>query len=358
MAPKNAVPPRGSLGQRKKNKLSYLKVVLAMLLGIFCTAFYQGSERLIKQYSKNVQTPKYAGVCLGKLIIYNTFHFQRKFYLDNWNPNGNLRTIDRVFHRLGYEAVDAMKGDEWDVLWTIEYPFEEEGDKMLFKVATRPLKPHQRIGHFPGIFFLTDKGFLSSRLRDTKSILPGFNFPNEIEVFKDFVAKNPNARFVEKSTLNRGIRLVQKNEIKYELDEIFYQFFMERPFLVDGHAMDFAVYVVITSIDPLRVYRYDYDVHLRFCQDPYYPLNPKNLNSYVVSDTRRIVSEMPSLKDYFQIHGFSCRQAIEEYITSKGHNVSQLWEKIDSAIVRVILSSEKEMKNEVSWDTFVNRLLI
>lgn len=241
-----------------------------------------------------------------------------------------------------------MKGDDWDVLWTIEYPFEIEVDRKLFKLANRPLKPHQRIGHFPGIFFLTDKSFLSSRLRETKSILPGFNFPDEIKVFQNYVEKNPNARFVEKSIMNRGIRLVKKDEIIYELNELFYQLFMERPFLVDGHAMDFAVYVVIASIDPLRIYRYDYDVHLRFCQDPYYPFNPKNLNSYVVSDTRRIISEMPSLKDYFEIHGYSCRQAIEEYITNKGHNVTQLWEKIDSAIVRVILSSERGMMNEVS----------
>ena len=73
-----------------------------------------------------------------------------------------------------------------------------------------------------------------------------------INEFKEYVKANPEARFVEKAISNRGVRLVEQDDIKYNKSKVFYQHFMEKPFLIDGRFMDFAVYVLISSIDPLR----------------------------------------------------------------------------------------------------------
>jgi hypothetical protein len=42
------------------------------------------------------------------------------YFKATWNPNGNLRTMNRVFERLDYEFVNGSKGDDWDVLWSLE----------------------------------------------------------------------------------------------------------------------------------------------------------------------------------------------------------------------------------------------
>lgn len=67
------------------------------------------------------------------------------------NHNDNLRTIMRVFDRLGYKAVNGSNGESWDVLWSIESLFSDV--KNMFQ----DLESHQLINHFPPITFMTHK---------------------------------------------------------------------------------------------------------------------------------------------------------------------------------------------------------
>jgi hypothetical protein len=62
-----------------------------------------------------------------------------------WNPNDNLRSIKRVFDRLGYQMVNGSEEDSWDILWSLEFPYDNFPEKL------KNLKPHQRINHFPGM---------------------------------------------------------------------------------------------------------------------------------------------------------------------------------------------------------------
>ena len=275
------------------------------------------------------EAPKYWGVCLW-----------------NWNSFGNLRTMDRVFERLEYVAVNASKGEDWDVLWSIEYPFNLTRSK-LFSPVFKPLKPHQKINHFPGINFITDKSFMSTRNRDIKNILPGFRFPAMIKEFKEYIKTNPSARFVEKSFENRGVKLVNRKDIVFDTSKKFYQLFMERPLLIDGRFMDFSVYVLISSINPLRIYRFENDVYIRFCPKPYYPFDPTDLDKYVISDTREIFIQHPTMKEYYNTYGYSFKLSLESYFRKKGLNVTELWRKIDKTIVQLVLNNERNIMDKV-----------
>ena len=269
--------------------------------------------------------------------------------LYEWIKNGNFRTMDRVFHRLGYISVNGSNGDDWDVFWSEEYPYihPDVDRSKLYDPLNKPIKLHQRINRFPGINFITAKSFMTSRNRNIKYVLPGFVFPRMINEFKAYLEENPNARFVEKALHNRGVRLVEKHEIVYDESEIFYQHFMEKPFLVDGRFMDFGVYGLISSINPLRLYRYDQEVHLRFCPEPYYPFDAKNLNKYVIANNRLDFTILPDRNTYFNDYGFSFKLSIEEYFREKGHNVTEFWRKIDEAIVQLILNNEQDFVREV-----------
>lgn len=255
--------------------------------------------------------------------------------------------MNRVFKRLGFVFVDpvADDNDDWDVLWSLEYPFHKEYE-MYQKITY--LKPHQKINHIHGSNPLVSKSYMSTYNRHLENVLPGFRFPEHIELFKKYSAENPKVRFIEKSKTNRGVRLVNESDINYEYSDSFYQVFMEDPFIIDERAMDFSVYVVIASISPLRVYRFDQDIHLRFCHDPYYPFDPLQVNKYVVSNVRMPFIGMPSLNHYYSNFGFSFKKSLEAYLIKKGYNVTEIWRRVDKAIADLIQSCEPAMTQEVN----------
>ncbi len=59
---------------------------------------------------------------------------------------------------------------------------------------------------------------------------------------------------------------------------------MYPPHLIEGHKWDIGVYVLVTSIEPLRVYYYN-DLLLRFCKDPFpETLIAEFVDTYVIAD--------------------------------------------------------------------------
>jgi hypothetical protein len=106
---------------------------LSLLFFVVLSILFSNNSRLSSEdLNEDFRAPKYWHVC-------NAF----------WNKNGQLRTMDRVFERLGYEFVNASKNDDWDVMWSFEYPYN--GETKLFKtIVEKPLKHHQRLNHIPG----------------------------------------------------------------------------------------------------------------------------------------------------------------------------------------------------------------
>ncbi|KAG5680163.1 hypothetical protein PVAND_009688 [Polypedilum vanderplanki] len=263
--------------------------------------------------------------------------------LYKWHSNGQMRTMDRVFERLQYQFVNASHGDDWDFLWAIEHPFapSDDEDQTLFANITEiKLREEQKINHFPGIAALVSKSFMSDVNSDLPYILPSFVMPYDLEIFNDFIKKNPNVKLVEKDLYNRGVRIVRYNEVRKDKSDVFYQQFMDNHFLIDGHAFDFGVFVLITSFDPLRIYRYEADVLFRFCKKPYHPFDPKDHDRYVVRRGCHNAYDMKSFEKIYNRYGFPFIKIFEKIIQDKGHNVTEFWRKIDDAIVKILINTE------------------
>ena len=69
---------------------------------------------------------------------------------------------------------------------------------------------------------------------------------------------------MQKSNSHRDIRIRSVSAADLETNGTFFQEYIGRPLLVDGHKFDIGVYTVMTSLDPLRVYVYWGDVLLRW----------------------------------------------------------------------------------------------
>ena len=193
--------------------------------------------------------------------------------------------MDRVLNSLQYKLVNASHGDDWDLLWSIDSPFYLPGEQSLELYADidrYPLKQHQKVNHFPGMEILCGKSYMSRNNAHLEYILPSFILPKDKKKLQQFMDENPNAKLIEKNIFNRGVWVVEKKDIIYDDSDYFYQQFMDKPFLIDGHAFDFGVFVLITSFDPIRIYRYDADVLFRFCREKYHPFDQKIRAKYVV----------------------------------------------------------------------------
>ena len=264
------------------------------------------------------------------------------FVADMWNKNDNLRTIKRVFDRLDHERVNGSVDNSWDVMWSIEYPSD------YFEEKLKSLQPHQKVNHFPGIMYVTYKGWMTTH--NHFSFIPrAFEFPLMKKDFEKFSKENPQVRFVEKSGSNRGVNIVSIDEINLnEFNDNIYQEFIENPLLIDDRVFDLGVYVLITSIDPLRIYRFKSEVLMRFCPKPYYPFDPANVDKYVIQESQKTIFEMPSLKDYVTKLGFSFKMSFDAHLRSRHLNPDDLWAQVDDAIITLITANEKHFIDETN----------
>ncbi|XP_072941418.1 probable tubulin polyglutamylase ttll-15 [Epargyreus clarus] len=267
-------------------------------------------------------------------------------YQDVDNKNGLLKHVHLVLDRIGYEK--STNDSAWSLLWSHDYPF-----RVLYPHLHR-LKPHQKVNHFPGTGFITNKVDLATS--KSKYIPKAFKLPQNKGEFLAYASKNQNAMFLEKHNQHRGVYLKNVSEIDLSTGESFVQEYVQRPFLVDGHKFDIGVYVALTSVNPLRAYWYKGDVLFRYCPAKYYPFDPKNLDKYVVGDDYLPTWEVPSLAHPYTALGFSMKEAFDTYARSKGKDTTRMWEEVQKAISEVFIKKENHiieaLKGYPSSDNF------
>ena len=115
------------------------------------------------------------------------------------------------------------------------------------------------------------------------------------------------------------------------------------PLIIDNHAFDIGVYVLITSIDPLIIYRWKKDIHLRFCSQPYEPFDTQNLLKFNCALNSKDPSEMPSFEKLVTDFQFSNFDILNYQLSNQDHDPERLWEEIDEAIASVTLMKSKSI---------------
>lgn len=337
MAPEKLVK-RGEAGTVEKISRKYLEK--SFYLSIFLAGII--SSMLMKPLHEE----SYMGVT-ENLVEYQVA--PKYFGVSSSNPKDEL-VVNRVFDYIGFKK--AKTESDWDVTWSFENPFNATGS-IIHERVTKALKPHQRVNHFPGSDVLTDKTRLTTRNREMEELMQGFDFSQgekQIREFKDFVKAHPDTRFLEKS--KSGIKLMTSSQILLENNNKYYQVFMEEPFLIDGRAMEISVIVLIASVDPIRIYRFNEEVFVRFCEKSYNPLDPNNVKQFVVSEMD-LFSRMPSLKDYQSFFGYSMKISIGDFF-----NYTDVWDSFDRALVRMIVSSEANILREVRGKSLRNYSIV
>ncbi|KAG8230676.1 hypothetical protein J437_LFUL010490 [Ladona fulva] len=124
---------------------------------------------------------------------------------------------------------------------------------------------------------------------------------------------------------------------------VIVQKYIENPYLIDVTKFDLRVYILITSVHPLRLYVYSEGL-VRFASDTYSPdtstLSDKyvHLTNYSVNkkSSRYMVNQDPTA---CQGHKWTL-SSLWNYLKARKVNVDGLWKKIVDIAIKTFLSGE------------------
>ncbi|XP_022827125.1 tubulin polyglutamylase TTLL7 isoform X2 [Spodoptera litura] len=239
-----------------------------------------------------------------------------------------LKHVHVVLERVGYEK--STNETPWDLLWSYPNPFTD--------INLKKLSGNQKVNHFPGTGFITCKVELATSQSDF--IPKAFRLPKDKNDFLKYAENNKDALFVQKHNNHRNVHLKNVTEIDLSNNKTFVQEFIQRPFLVDGHKFDIGVYVVLESVNPLRVYWYKGDILFRFCPTKYYPFDPSNVDKYVIGDDYLPTWEVPSLAHPYTALGNTMKETFDIYARSVGKDTTKMWQDVQAAITEIFIMKE------------------
>ena len=251
--------------------------------------------------------------------------------------NGNAPSKNYYFKLIGNECllvkklledngfIQAKSNEPWTIAWSSGHIKLNSYEK---------LSRYQKMNHFPRSNELTRKDLLYKNLSKLKELFPGTKFdflpesyilPNEYTFLKDKMDKNPNQFWIVKpvaSSQGRGIFLTQSiNDIPSNHQTIVSRYIIN-PFLINNKKFDLRIYAFVTSIVPLRIYRfkegltrfsannYNLDVNDRCAHLTNYAVNKNNKN-YVQNESPFDVDynsskwTLTSLQQYLEEHNIN-----------------------------------------------------
>lgn len=263
-----------------------------------------------------------------------------KYWFHDVEPSfERFEEIGVVLNRLGWQRIsmnyttnvtDYVNMD-WDMVWSYMSIDAMPIDKTQ-------LKYYQRVNHFPGTVVLLAKDFLTT-MKPSPHIPRGFN---SYTALQEYARQHPNARFLQKNRDNRGISLKKVSEIEIVYEKglgTFAQVYAEDPFLIDGHKFDMSSYVLITSVNPLRVYFYARDSIFRICPLPYDANDTENMDRHIITPTQLLAFDFPALKKYMD-HNYLPKSAFELYFAKHGVDSNKIYEQAENIVREIILERE------------------
>ena len=286
-------------------------------------------------------------------------------YNNNYSQSVVQSTTNYYFKLIGNECllvkklledngfIQSKSGEPWTIAWSSGH---------IKLTSYEKLSKYQKMNHFPRSNELTRKDLLYKNLSKLKELFPGTKFdflpesyilPNEFTFLKDKMDKNPNQFWIVKpvaSSQGRGIFLTKNiNDIPSNHQTIASRY-ITNPFLINRKKFDLRIYAFVTSIIPLRIYRfkegltrfsankYNLDVNDRCAHLTNYAVNKNNKN-YIQNDS-------PFEVDYNSSKW--TLTSLKQYLEENGINSDLIFEKIDDIIIKTFISCENNLVNAIS----------
>lgn len=252
---------------------------------------------------------------------------------------------------LGWEALDPEDGEsnDWNIYWTDVSVSQER--------ATR-LRPLQRINHFPGMLEFARKAGTArclnrmlKRFPDEYRIFPAtWLLPADLTDFKAQFTAKKNKTFIVKPSRGcqgKDIVLTRSLEGINVHENYIAQRYMHRPYLLDGYKFDLRIYVLVTCVEPLRVYLYREGM-VRVCTQKYGPVNGANLEDQCMHLTNYAINKhaegyTPAASENDESAHKRLLSTVFGRLRAKGEDVPKLTQLIREAVVKSLIAVQPHL---------------
>ncbi|XP_046805483.1 tubulin polyglutamylase ttll-4 isoform X2 [Lucilia cuprina] len=255
------------------------------------------------------------------------------------------KIVKRVVLNSGFRIIKNTT--DWMAVW----------EKHMKSPGFRTIRSHQKYNHMPGSFRIgrKDSMWRSIQYNMKKFGNKEFGFmqrsyimPDDIDDLRQVWPKNASrqTKWIVKppaSARGTGISIVNKWSQFPKDRPLVVQKYIERPLLINDNKFDMRIYVVMTSINPLRIYMYK-DGLARFASVKYSSeLNNLNercmhLTNYSINKFSENYSKNEDV-NACQGHKWTL-QSLWSCLEARGVNTKRLWATLRNLVIRAIISGE------------------
>ncbi|KAM7354234.1 tubulin tyrosine ligase-like 4B isoform 2-T5 [Cochliomyia hominivorax] len=255
------------------------------------------------------------------------------------------KIVKRVVLNSGFRIIKNTT--DWMAVW----------EKHMKSPGFRTIRSHQKYNHMPGSFRIGRKDSMWRSIQQNMKKFGNKEFgfmqrsyimPDDLEDLRQCWPKNASkqTKWIVKppaSARGTGISIVNKWSQFPKDRPLVVQKYIERPLLINDNKFDMRIYVVMTSINPLRIYMYK-DGLARFASVKYSSeLNNldercMHLTNYSINKFSENYSKNEDV-NACQGHKWTL-QSLWSCLESRGVNTKRLWATLRNLVIRAIISGE------------------
>ncbi len=216
------------------------------------------------------------------------------------------------------------------------------------------LKRGMTLNHIPGNHCLTIKSRLASTVRAARErariewggesasrfdfVPPVFEMPEDYRALQEAAFADPRSEWILKpknASKGKGISLVEDPAAVPLDDKWMVQQYLRRPHLYQGHKYVLRLYVLVTSVEPLRVYLYR-EGSAKLASAPYDPENRDNLFAHLTNpDINAANSGVESPVTFLSL------QKYKEWLAAEGIDGDALFHRIREMLTLLLISARE-----------------
>ncbi|XP_074651211.1 tubulin polyglutamylase ttll6-like isoform X2 [Tubulanus polymorphus] len=270
---------------------------------------------------------------------------KRKKLFTICTTNCKYESVRRVAKRFGFKEVS--EDDDWNLYWT---------DYSVALERVMDMKKYQKINHFPGMSEICRKDLLARNMNRMHKL-----FPKEYNVFPkswclpaDYGDLQAYARSKKHKTYilkpesgcqGKGIWVTKNVKDIKPHEHMVCQQYVSKPFLIDGFKFDLRVYTLVTSCDPLRVFRF-VDGLARFATCKYSEPSNHNTENVYMHLTNYAINKHSD--DFVRDDEAGSKRritTINKWWKEKGYDVDKIWNDVDDVITKTLISAHPILKH-------------
>ncbi|XP_025418324.1 tubulin polyglutamylase TTLL4-like [Sipha flava] len=228
--------------------------------------------------------------------------------------------------------------------------------KHMKSLYFKNLRDQQKFNHIPGTFEIGRKDRLWKNLYRLMSIYGNDQFgfiptsyilPRDVNILREVWKENDEDKWIVKppaSARGTGIHVISKWSQIPKKVPLVVQRYIDNPYLINDTKFDLRLYILITSINPLRIYLYDnglvrfasvkYSSDLTTISDRYMHLTNYSIN--------RLSSQYTENEDpnACQGHKWTLRSLWKYMEREHKIDVKKLWDSLADLVVKTVISGE------------------